>query len=100
MVFEVVADGAFSSPLVRFNGGNSDGFSSEEMSKSGRFATLGVAGGDDESVEGGEEGNCRCFFRLRELYVRWTLDDINFDARYGGILRRRDASLWFCLHYC
>jgi hypothetical protein len=40
-----------------------------------------VAGGDNESVDGGEEGNCRCFFRLRKLYVRWTLEDINFDAR-------------------
>jgi hypothetical protein len=64
---------------------------------------LDVAGGDDESVDGGEEGNCRRF--LRELYVRWTLEDIKFDAREvvagcgnaGGILRRRDASLWLCL---
>ena len=80
LIFEVV-DGTFSRPLFRFNGGNSDGFSSEETSKSGRFVGLGVAGGDDESVDGGEEGNCRCFFRLRELYVRWTLEDINFDTR-------------------
>ena len=66
MVFEVV-DGVFCKPLVRFKGGNSDGFSSEDISKSGRFVILGVAGGDDESVDGGEEGNCKCFFRLREL---------------------------------
>jgi hypothetical protein len=104
LVFEVV-DETFSRPLVRFNGGNSGGFSSEEFSKSGRFASLGVAdAGDDESVDGEEEGDCRCFFRLRELYVRWMFEDINFDARdvdaqFGGILRRRDASLWLCLHY-
>jgi hypothetical protein len=83
LVFEIV-DGTFSRHLVRFNGENSGGFSSEEISKSGRFVSLGVAGGDDESVDGGEEGNCRCFFRLRELYVRWTLEDINFDAREVG----------------
>lgn len=102
MIFEV-EDGTFNRPLVRFNGGNSGGFCSEEISKSGRFVSRGVAGGDDENVEGGEEGNC--FFRQRELYVRWTLEDINFDAREvgaqcggPGILRRRDASLWLCLH--
>ena len=98
-MFEVV-DETFSRPLVRFNRGNIGGFSSEEISKSGRFASLGVAGGDDESVDGGKEGGC--FFRLRELYVRWTFEDINFDARavdahFGG-KRRRDAFLWFCLH--
>ena len=49
---------------------------------SGRFASLGVAGGDDESVEGGEDS--RCLFRLRELYVRWTLEDINFGAWCHG----------------
>ena len=103
LIFEIV-DGIFSRPLFRFKGGNSDESSSEEISKSGRFVSLNVAGGDDESVDGGEEGNCECFFRLRELYVRWTLEDINFDAREvgarcGGILRRRDASLWLCLHY-
>ena len=101
MVFEV--DETFSRPLARLNGGNSDESSSEEISKSGRFVSLDVAGGDDDRVDGGEEGNCRCcFFRMRELYVRWTLEDISFDAREvgarcGGILRRRDASLWLCL---
>lgn len=80
MDFEVV-DGAFSRLLVRFNGGNGDGSSSDEISKTGRFVSLDVVGGDDESADGGEEGNCRCFFRLRELYVRWTLEDINFDVR-------------------
>ena len=82
--------------MFRFKGGNSDGFSS----KSGRFVSLaGVAGGDDESVDGGEEGDCRCFFRLRELYVRWTLEDINFDA--GGVARgvREDATRLFGLVY-
>lgn len=79
MVFEVV-DGTFSRPLVRFSGGNSDESSFKEISKNGRFVRLGVAGGDDESVDGGEEGSCWFFFRQRELYVRWTLDDINFDA--------------------
>ena len=81
MVFEVV-NGTFSGPLVRFSGENTDDeFSSEEISKSGRFVRLDLAGGDDESVDGGEEGNSRGFFRLRELYVRWTLEDINVDAR-------------------
>ena len=51
LVFEVV-DGTFSRPLVLFNGGNSDESSSEEISKSGRFVSLDVAGGDDESVDG------------------------------------------------
>lgn len=67
MVFDVVVvDGTFSRPLFRFKGGNSDGFSS----KSGRFVSLaGVAGGDDESVDGGEEGDCRCFFRQSSGYA-------------------------------
>jgi hypothetical protein len=96
-VFEVV-DENFSRPLDRFNGGNSGGFSSEEISKSGRFASLGVAGGDDESVDGGEEGDC--FFRLRELYVRWTLEDINFDARKVDVqFRVGDATRLFGFVY-
>ena len=70
------------------------------MSKSARFASLGVAGGDNEIVEGGEEVKCRYFFPVHELYVRWTLKDINFGARRGWILRRYNASLWLCLHYC
>jgi hypothetical protein len=36
LVFEVV-DGTFSRHLVRFDGGNSDGFFSAEISKSGRL---------------------------------------------------------------
>lgn len=44
--------------LVRFNGGKRDGFSWEEISEGGRFVILGVAGGDDESVDGGDEGRC------------------------------------------
>ena len=50
-----------------------------------------------------EERNCKSFFRLRELYVRRTLEDINFDAREVGARcgasRRRDASLWLCLAF-
>ena len=34
------------------------------------FSRLGVAGGDDESAEGREEGNCKHFLQLCELYVR------------------------------
>ena len=46
----------------------------------------------------------KSFFRLRKLYVHWTLGDINFDIgevarNCGGILRRRDASLWLCLTF-
>lgn len=67
---------------------------------------LGVAGGDDESVDGGDEGSWSCFCRLRELYVRWTMEDISLtlernDAQYVGDsenLRRRDAFLCLCLH--
>ena len=73
LVFELVD----SRDLVRFNGGNNDGFSSEEISENSRFVSLGVAGGDDESVDGGDEGDGSCFFLLRELYVRWTLEDIS-----------------------
>ena len=104
MVFEV-DDVSFIRPLVRFNGGNSDELSSEEISKSGRFVGLDVAGGDDESVDGGEEGNCGHFFRLRELYVRWTLEDIDLDAREVDtrwwdleITRRVSLALFTLLH--
>ena len=73
LVFEIV-----DSTLGRFNG-NSEEFCSEEHSKSGRFVGLGgVTGGDDESMEGGDEGHCSCFFRLREMYVRWALEDIKY----------------------
>jgi hypothetical protein len=88
----VVVDGTFSRPLVRFRGGNSDGFSLEEVSDSGRFVGLGGAGEDDESVDGGDEGNCRCL-RLRELYVRWTLEDISVSTTRGCGERTRRVSL-------
>lgn len=93
-LFDVV-DSAFGSPLVlRFNGGNSNEFSVEEISESGRFVSLGVAGGDEESVDGGDEGNCGCFFRLRELYVRWM--DISFeDTRSCGEKTRRVSLVLF-----
>ena len=45
MVFEVVTSFR---QLVRLNGGDSCGFSLEDISKSGRFVSLGVADGNDE----------------------------------------------------
>jgi hypothetical protein len=51
-------DSTLGRSLVRFNGGKRDGFSWEEISEGGRFVILGVAGGDDESVDGGDEGRC------------------------------------------
>ena len=46
--------------LVRFNRENDDGFSSEEISENTRLVSLGVAGGDDGTVDGGD---CSCFIR-------------------------------------
>lgn len=96
LVFEVRVDDTFGRPLVRFKRGNSDEFSWEEISASGRFVSLGVAGGDEESVDGEDEVNCMCFFRLRELYVRWTLEDISLRMT-GGKKTRRVSLVLFTL---
>lgn len=85
--------------LVRFNGGNSDGLCSGEISESGRFVGLGVAGGDDKSVDGGDEKRCGRFLRLCEPYVCWTVVDMG--GRLGAspsVVRRRDAFIWLCLN--
>ena len=61
--------------------------------------SLGVAGGDDESVDGKERigvssGYANCMFAGRWRTLILTL------GRLARSVRRRDASLWLCLHLC